>query len=158
MGTDALLWMSTGRRCTSRDRLEFHHRDPFGRGGDHSPENLRLVCRTHNAYFAERDYGEEVMERYRRSGSRVSEPAATYFVGAEGGTRSDHFSNKRMANDFRHEVARRQHPRSPTESSPVLATSSHSSRTTFTLSRPQLSSPMPWRCQASNTRARLSAL
>ena len=47
-----------GRRCTSRDRLEFHHRDPFGRGGDHSPENLHLVCRTHNVYFAERDYRE----------------------------------------------------------------------------------------------------
>ncbi len=73
-----------GRRCTSLDRLEFHHRDPFGRGGDHSPENLRLVCRTHNIYYAERDYGEEVMERYRRSGSRVSEPAAAYSVVPKG--------------------------------------------------------------------------
>jgi hypothetical protein len=76
-----------GRRCTSRDRLEFHHRDPFARGGAHNPENLRLVCRTHNIYYAERDYGEEIMERYRCRGNRVSEPAAVYFVGAEGGIR-----------------------------------------------------------------------
>ncbi|MGH9460949.1 MAG: HNH endonuclease, partial [Vicinamibacteria bacterium] len=69
-----------GRRCTSRDRLEFHHRDPFSRGGDHRPENLRLVCRTHNIYYAERDYGEVVMDRYRRSGGTVSEPAVVYSV------------------------------------------------------------------------------
>jgi hypothetical protein len=34
-----------GRRCTSHDRLEFHHVEPFGFGGDHSPENLKLICR-----------------------------------------------------------------------------------------------------------------
>jgi hypothetical protein len=38
-----------GRRCTARDRLEFHHHGtPFGRGGDHSLANVRLACRTHN--------------------------------------------------------------------------------------------------------------
>src|SRR3990172_772833 len=34
-----------GRRCSERNRLEFHHRHPFGMGGDHSPANLGLVCR-----------------------------------------------------------------------------------------------------------------
>ena len=33
-----------GRRCPERDRLEFHHRHPFGLGGDHSVENIRLMC------------------------------------------------------------------------------------------------------------------
>ncbi len=33
-----------GRRCSERDQLEFHHRHPFGMGGDHSPGNLRLLC------------------------------------------------------------------------------------------------------------------
>jgi hypothetical protein len=46
-----------GRRCTARDRLEFHHRHPFGHGGDHSPENVCLMCRTHNGYLADVDYG-----------------------------------------------------------------------------------------------------
>jgi hypothetical protein len=67
-----------GRRCTSRDRLEFHHREPYGKGGDHSPENIRLTCRTHNVYFAECDYGKGVLERHRRPGNRVSEPRAMY--------------------------------------------------------------------------------
>ena len=39
-----------GRRCKERDRLEFHHRHPFGLGGDHSVPNIRLMCRAHNAY------------------------------------------------------------------------------------------------------------
>jgi hypothetical protein len=67
-----------GRRCTERRGLEFHHDDPFGRGGDRSPSNIRLLCRAHNSYLAERDYGKDVMDRYRRSGSRVSESAPVY--------------------------------------------------------------------------------
>jgi hypothetical protein len=55
-----------GRRCTERDGLEFHHREPYGRGGDHSPENVYMMCPAHNGYLAERDYGKELMERYRR--------------------------------------------------------------------------------------------
>jgi hypothetical protein len=61
-----------GRRCTARDRLEFHHRHPFGHGGDRSLENIRLMCRAHNQYLAEHDYGKRAMARHRRSGTRVS--------------------------------------------------------------------------------------
>jgi hypothetical protein len=60
-----------GRRCTARDRLEFHHRYPFGYGGEHDPENLSLMCRTHNAYVAEVDYG-----RKRGRGRRGNETAS----------------------------------------------------------------------------------
>jgi hypothetical protein len=62
-----------GRRCPARDRLEFHHRHPFGHGGQHDPENLALMCRTHNAYLAEADYGRESARRHQRGGDRVSE-------------------------------------------------------------------------------------
>jgi len=55
-----------GRRCTERHGLEFHHRQPFGFGGDHRPENVRLLCRAHNQFLAEQDYGKEAMSRYRR--------------------------------------------------------------------------------------------
>jgi len=55
-----------GRRCSARDRLEFHHRHPFGMGGDHSPENLRLLCPVHNRYLAESDYGQAAIRRHRR--------------------------------------------------------------------------------------------
>ncbi len=55
-----------GRRCSERHGLEFHHRYPFGRGGDHSPQNIRLLCRTHNVFLAEHDYGLKAMAQYRR--------------------------------------------------------------------------------------------
>jgi len=69
-----------GRRCTHRDGLEFHHREPYGRGGDHSLENIHLMCRGHNGYLAEVDYGKEAIERHRRSAHRVSEPEVTYTI------------------------------------------------------------------------------
>jgi hypothetical protein len=55
-----------GRRCPERHRLEFHHGHPFGLGGDHSVENIRLMCRAHNAYLAECDFGREAMAGHRR--------------------------------------------------------------------------------------------
>ncbi len=70
-----------GKRCSKRDDLEFHHRNPFGRGGDHSPTNLSMTCKAHNALLAEDDYGKEKMARFRRSASRVSERAVVYSGG-----------------------------------------------------------------------------
>jgi hypothetical protein len=66
-----------GRRCTARDRLEYHHRRPFGYGGDHDPDNLSLMCRAHNAYLAEVDYGTERVRR-PHGGGHVSEGRATW--------------------------------------------------------------------------------
>jgi 5-methylcytosine-specific restriction endonuclease McrA len=63
-----------GRRCTARQELEFHHRHPFGRGGDHSLANVSLACRSHNGYLAEVDYGRDAIARRRRSRTRPSEP------------------------------------------------------------------------------------
>jgi 5-methylcytosine-specific restriction endonuclease McrA len=60
-----------GRRCKERDQLEFHHRHPFGLGGEHSVANLALMCRAHNAYLAQCDYGLEAMARHRRPGGRA---------------------------------------------------------------------------------------
>lgn len=71
-----------GRRCHTRERLEFHHHDQaFGRGGDHSVRNIRLMCRTHNQLLAEEEYGKAKVGRIRRSPGRVSEPAGVYRAG-----------------------------------------------------------------------------
>jgi hypothetical protein len=70
-----------GRRCTERCGLEFHHRHPIGKGGDHSPGNISLMCRAHNSYYADRDYGKNYMERCRSSLRRIREAEATYIVG-----------------------------------------------------------------------------
>jgi hypothetical protein len=66
------------RRCTETRGLEFHHDDPYGRGGDHDPSQVRLLCKVHDLYLAERDYGKAVMDQFRRRGSRVSEPVPPY--------------------------------------------------------------------------------
>ena len=46
-----------GERCRETHSLEFHHREPFGKQGEHSTENLTLHCRSHNALAAEQDFG-----------------------------------------------------------------------------------------------------
>ncbi|MET0386605.1 MAG: HNH endonuclease, partial [Polyangiales bacterium] len=46
-------------RCGERGFLQIHHHDtPFARGGLHTVDNLRLVCRSHNTLYAERDFGQ----------------------------------------------------------------------------------------------------
>jgi hypothetical protein len=67
-----------GRRCDKRHDLEFHHRLPFARGGDHDPANLTLMCRAHNTLLAEQDYGEGVMARFRAATSRAAVPVDAY--------------------------------------------------------------------------------
>ncbi len=59
-----------GRRCTARGKLEFHHRHPFGHGGDHSVQNIARVG-VHNRYLAEVDYGREAGIAARGSPSGV---------------------------------------------------------------------------------------
>jgi hypothetical protein len=55
-----------GGICGSTLRVEFAHRNPKARGGPPSVENVRLLCRIHNAYEAELDFGAAHQERYRR--------------------------------------------------------------------------------------------
>ena len=69
---------SDGRRCPERRGLQFHHHDPYGLGGDRSADNVRLLCRPHNLYMAEMDYGKDKMEGYRRSAERVREPKPSF--------------------------------------------------------------------------------
>ena len=62
-----------GQRCEARCFLELHHHEPFARGGVSTPENLRLMCRSHNALLAERDYGRTFMEAKLGQRPRVPE-------------------------------------------------------------------------------------
>jgi hypothetical protein len=53
-----------GRKCGSTHDLQIDHIVPFARGGDSSPENLRLLCGKHNRLEAERAYGKKHMEQF----------------------------------------------------------------------------------------------
>ena len=56
----------TERRCTVTGNVEFDHVVPVARGGAATADNLRLLCRAHNQYEAERLLGVGLMERKRR--------------------------------------------------------------------------------------------
>jgi hypothetical protein len=64
-----------------------HHLHPFGFGGGHRPEDMGLMCRAHNSYLAEHDYGREAMARFRRPGKRISAAAAAASAGTEAAPR-----------------------------------------------------------------------
>ena len=48
---------ATGRRCTERAFLEFHHVEPYALGGEATLANIQLRCRSHNAYEARLWFG-----------------------------------------------------------------------------------------------------
>ena len=55
-----------GKRCDARAALEIDHRYPFARGGTSSPANLRVLCRAHNLFAAEKTFGERfIREKIR---------------------------------------------------------------------------------------------
>lgn len=56
----------SGRRCPERNRLEYHDLHPFGMGGGHALENVRLLCPAHNLHAAVHDYGRRAMDQHRR--------------------------------------------------------------------------------------------
>jgi hypothetical protein len=54
---------ATGRRCGERRWLEVDHIKPFSCGGGHSPENLQVLCRSHNMMRARDVFGSEKIEK-----------------------------------------------------------------------------------------------
>jgi HNH endonuclease len=50
-----------GRRCQETGFLEIDHTVPVARGGAGSAENVRVLCRSHNQYEAERILGRQVV-------------------------------------------------------------------------------------------------
>jgi hypothetical protein len=55
-----------GTRCNSDWNLQIDHIVPYAKGGDSSPDNLRLLCAKHNRLAAEREYGRKHMDRFCR--------------------------------------------------------------------------------------------
>jgi hypothetical protein len=60
-----------GRRCAERMRLEFDHWTEFARGGEATVANVRLRCRSHNQFEAERTYGVEFMRGKQLESARA---------------------------------------------------------------------------------------
>ena len=77
----------SGHRCPARTRLEFDHAEPVACGGRATVEGLRLRCRAHNQYGAERLFGagfmHEKRERAREAAAARAEAAAAARARAE---------------------------------------------------------------------------
>jgi hypothetical protein len=65
-----------GHRCGSHHCLEFDHIQPVQQGGTSTIANLRLRCRTHNQFEADRSYGAEFMNQKREQARRAREERA----------------------------------------------------------------------------------
>jgi 5-methylcytosine-specific restriction endonuclease McrA len=63
----------SGRRCPARRFLEFDHIDEVARGGQATVERMRLRCRAHNQYTAERTFGADFMENKREEARQAAE-------------------------------------------------------------------------------------
>jgi len=71
-----------GRRCTERTFLEFHHIQPYAKGGPATVENISLRCRRHNQYEAELVFGPRGEVRGASTASRHPPGAAARAPGA----------------------------------------------------------------------------
>jgi 5-methylcytosine-specific restriction endonuclease McrA len=55
-----------GVQCDSMWNLEIDHIVPFAKGGNNSPDNLRLLCAMNNRLAAEHEYRMEFMKKFYR--------------------------------------------------------------------------------------------
>ena len=55
---------SDGKRCTEKMKLQVDHIKPYALGGDSSPDNLRLLCPSHNLLMAEKAFGKDKIQSY----------------------------------------------------------------------------------------------
>ena len=59
-----------GRRCGSRDFLEFDHLEPWARNRCHATRGIALRCRAHNQAAARAVFGDRHMDRFIRQSAR----------------------------------------------------------------------------------------
>lgn len=51
-GIDEYIDQTSGTKCSSTFQLQVDHVHPLALGGSNQPENLRVLCRTHNQLAA----------------------------------------------------------------------------------------------------------
>jgi hypothetical protein len=75
----------TGERCTERGFIEFDHSTPVALGGQPTTDEVRLLCRPHNQYEAERIFGVDFMraKREQARAARAARTRATAIAGDE---------------------------------------------------------------------------
>ncbi len=72
-GGQCTFLSEAGHRCQARKQIEFDHVEPVARGGAATVAGIRLRCRAHNQYEAERAFGAGFMREKRESAQRAAE-------------------------------------------------------------------------------------
>ena len=88
-GSRCAFVAASGRRCTERVFLEFHHREPYAIGGEATVANVSLRCRAHNVYEAELAFGPGVPRRRCRLWRCLSSAKRPCRMGAGSAARSN---------------------------------------------------------------------
>jgi len=70
-----------GERCPAVKLLQFDHIDEVARGGQATTDRMRLRCRAHNQYEAERTYGAGFMQHKREEARRAAAERRTVAQG-----------------------------------------------------------------------------
>jgi hypothetical protein len=65
-----------GKRCDAKATLEYYHVQPVARGGRATVAGVRLLCRAHNQFEAERVMGAEFMAGKRRQAQERAQARA----------------------------------------------------------------------------------
>jgi hypothetical protein len=77
-----------GHHCESRTRLEFDHVEPVAQGGHATVKGLRLRCRAHNQYAAERAFGRDFMNAKRDTRGKPTLPIVRRVLACAPGART----------------------------------------------------------------------
>ena len=83
-----------GERCPAVKLLQFDHIDEVARGGQATTDRVRLRCRAHNQYEAERTFGAGFMQHKREEARRA---AAEKRVAAERAATQERAAAERAA-------------------------------------------------------------
>jgi hypothetical protein len=67
-------FVGTQGQCKERGFLEFHHIEPYARGGRATVQTIALRCRPHNQYEAEQEFGLRSSTSSRRAHSSRRPP------------------------------------------------------------------------------------
>jgi 5-methylcytosine-specific restriction endonuclease McrA len=67
-----------GVRCQATQFLQFDHIVPYAKGGESTPDNLRLLCAAHNQLEAKDIFGSSMPDRIREIGYAYGAVARSY--------------------------------------------------------------------------------
>jgi hypothetical protein len=99
-GEQCTFTSEAGERCTERGFLELDHRTPVALGGQPTADEIRVLCRVHNQYEAERLLGADLMRVKREQAELAQALRGLGFSAAEARSATTHTAQLPPATTF----------------------------------------------------------